>query len=296
VKLNDSGVTVRQQKGTKGMKKLPALVVSLSLLTFASAAKLKERTLAEFQEYVASAEAAMDKNLEDDDPFLWVDSQPSGRERLRDGKILVERVGSTKSIKIKDGLIHDWVGTVFIPTTPENVIELLRDYDNHQEIYPEVIQSRLVSLNGDNLQGYLRLKKKKVITVILATELDVTYYKVDETRWHSRSHSTRISEVTDVGKTSERELPDGEGHGFMWRLNSYWRFEQVKDGVIAECRTISLSRKIPFGLGWIISPFVDGLPRESLAGMLTATRQAIEDSNSARNLVQSPETEKRVGG
>jgi len=160
----------------------------------------------------------------------------------------------------------------------DEVMEMLKDYDHHDNIYPEVVDSKLLEMNGNQLRGFLRLKKKQIITVILNTEHEVTYYQVDEHRWHSRSYSTRVSEVDNPGEPSERELPDGEGQGFMWKLYAYWRFEEVEDGVFAECRTISLSRKIPFGLGFLISPFVDGLPRESLFGMLTATRNAIENN------------------
>ena len=260
------------------MRKLPLVVASLLLLGTATAAKLKDQTRSEFEEYVASAEASMDKAIKGEQPYLWVDSLPGERERLRNGNVLVDRVGATKSIQIKDGLIHDWIGAVFIPATFNDVTELLKDYDSHEDIYPEVVDSKLLEMDGNRLRGYLRLKKKQIITVVLSTEHEVTYYQVDEDRWHSRSYSTRVSEVSNVGKPSEHELPDGEGRGFMWKLYAYWRFEEVEDGVFAECRTISLSRKIPFGLGFLISPFIDGLPRESLFGMLTATRNAVHSS------------------
>lgn len=257
------------------MRRLPLVVVWFVLLGTATAARLEKQTRSEFEAYVASAEAAMEESLAAEQPYLWVDHLPGERARLREGQILVDRMGSEKSIKIKDGLIHDWVGTVFIPASVDDVITMLKDYDHHEDIYPEVMDSKLLQIDGDYLRGFLRLKKKQIITVVLNTEHEVTYYEIDEKRWHSRSYSTRISEVVDAGKPSERDLPDGEGRGFMWRLYAYWRFEEVEDGVFAECRTISLSRSIPFGLGFLISPFVDGLPRESLLGVLTATRDAV---------------------
>ncbi len=267
-----------QKKGLPGMRKLPLVVASLFLLSTATAAKLKDQTRSEFEAYVASAEASMNKAIRGEQPYLWVDSLPGERERLRDGNIHIDRVGAKKSIKIKDGLIHDWIGAVFIPATLDEVIEMLKDYDHHKDIYPEVVDSKLLEMNGNRLRGYLRLKKKQIITVVFSTEHEVTYYQVDEKRWHSRSYSTRISEVDHPGKPSERELPDGEGQGFMWKLYAYWRFEEVEGGVFAECRTISLSRKIPFGLGFIISPFIDDLPRKSLFGVLTATRNAVKNN------------------
>lgn len=60
----------------------------------------------------------------------------------------------------------------------------------------------------------------------------------------------------------------------MWRL-SYWRLEEVEDGVLAELETVSRSRGIPFGLGMIIKPFVEDVPRESLISTLSSSRDAL---------------------
>jgi len=61
----------------------------------------------------------------------------------------------------------------------------------------------------------------------------------------------------------------------MWRLNSYWAFEQANNGVLVQCEAISLTRDIPTGLAWLIGPFVNSIPRESLQFTLTATRNAM---------------------
>ena len=39
-----------------------------------------------------------------------------------------------------------------------------------------------------------------------------------------------------------------------------------------ECESVSLSRSIPYGLGWLIGDVVDSLPKESMESMLGATR------------------------
>jgi hypothetical protein len=122
----------------------------------------------------------------------------------------------------------------------------------------------------------MRLLKKKVITVVLDTDHDVHYYPLDSTREHSRSYATRISEVENPGRNDEHVLEPGEGHGFLWRLNSYWRFQERDGGVYIECQAVSLSRGIPTGLGWMIEPIIKSLPRESLASTLLETRQALE--------------------
>ncbi len=93
-----------------------------------------------------------------------------------------------------------------------------------------------------------------------------------------------------VGTPDERVLPPDSGYGFLWRLYSYWRFDEKKataaglergvnaqrgEGVYIECRAISLTRDIPLGLGWIIEPIIRNLPQESLVHTLEATRRAL---------------------
>jgi hypothetical protein len=59
-------------------------------------------------------------------------------------------------------------------------------------------------------------------------------------------------------------------------MNSYWRFEEKDQGVYVEVESISLTRDIPTGLGWLIKPFVTSIPRESLLMTLGSTRTAVE--------------------
>lgn len=138
-----------------------------------------------------------------------------------------------------------------------------------------MIGSKLLARNGNDFKIGLRLLKKKVITVVLNTEHDVDYHRVTDKRWYSRSYSTKIAEVDDAGKPGERELPPGRDHGFLWRLYSYWKFDERDGGVYVECRAISLTRDVPTGLGWIVEPIIRGLPRDSVANTLRATRAAL---------------------
>ena len=78
---------------------------------------------------------------------------------------------------VPNGLVHDWVGSVFIPgATLERTLAMVQDYDHHKDVYkPEVIDSRVISHTGNDFHIYLRLLKKKVITVVLNSEHDVKY-------------------------------------------------------------------------------------------------------------------------
>jgi hypothetical protein len=49
-------------------------------------------------------------------------------------------------------------------------------------------------------QIYLRLLKKKLITVVLDTDHEVHYRPVDKTRWVCSSYTTRIAEVENARK------------------------------------------------------------------------------------------------
>ncbi|TDI18616.1 MAG: hypothetical protein E2P05_00145 [Acidobacteria bacterium] len=238
--------------------------------------KLTPETVAQFDAYIKDGERLLQRRIDGERPFLWADDLPERRLTLRRGDILVEGLPETPDIE--GGLLHVWLGAMFIPeaTGPE-VLAVLQDYDRHQEWYPEPVESKLLSQDGDVYRGYLKLRRKKVITVVLSTEHEAHYSQVSDNRWYGRSYSTKIAEVKDWDTPKEKELPVGEDHGFLWRLYAYWFIEEAEDGVFVESVSVSLSRRIPFGLGWIVKPFVTSLPRESLEGMLQATRVAVKE-------------------
>jgi hypothetical protein len=189
------------------------------------------------------------------------------------GRVMTNKV---RAFSAPGGFVHDWIGHVFIPeTTGEELISVLTDYDRHQEIYPEVISSRNLGGEGKKARGFLKLKKKKVVTVVLNTEHEAEFTQVSYNRWTGQSYSTRITEVKDAGEPSESELPVGIDSGILWRLNAYWTLEEVNNGVVVELNVVSLSRNVPFGLGWLIKPFINSAPGEAIEGTLVATRDAM---------------------
>jgi len=239
---------------------------------------LKPQTLGAFDEYIGEAEAGMEKSLRVSRPFLWSDLSKERARTVRGGQIVAQFWAGQGPVKVPNGLIHDWIGAVFIPATNlKKTLALIQDYDNHKNIYkPEVIASRLVSRRGNDFRIYLRLLKKKIVTVILDTDHKVRYRSLDPTRWTCRSYTTRIAEVEYAGTTKESVRPPDTGNGFLWRLYSYWRFQEIKNGVYVECRAISLTRDVPLGLGWMIQPIIQKLPKESLINTLAATRQGLQ--------------------
>jgi hypothetical protein len=248
--------------------------------------RLKPETVQAFDRYAQATEARIAKELVRPGAFLYVEGLPEPKRSatlasIRGGDIYMVRFesqdASEGAVEIPDALLHHWIGAVFIPgVTLRQVIDLVEDYDRHQDIYkPEVVRSKLLHRDGNDFQIYYRLVKKKVITVTLNTNHDVQYFPIDATHWRSRSVATRIAEVADAGEAGEHEKPIGQDGGFLRRLNSYWRFEEKDGGVWVEVESISLTRDIPMGLGWLIKPFITGIPRESLLMTLGSTRDAL---------------------
>jgi len=247
---------------------------------------LKPPTVEAFERYVKATEARLEKELSRPETFLYVDDLPQARRAearaiLQRGEIYMERLktldASGREMKAPDALIHHWVGAVFIRgASLRETLELVQDYDRHQDIYkPEVVRSKLVQRQGNDFKIFYRWRKKKLITVTLNSDHDVHYFPVDATHCHSRSYSTRIAEVADADTPSEKEKPVGNDGGFVWRIDSYWRFVERDGGVYVECESISLTRGIPSLLKWLIGPFVTGIPKESLQMTMGSTRSAL---------------------
>jgi hypothetical protein len=241
------------------------------------AVQLKPETVDAFGAYIHQAEAEMQLTLAGTGPFLWSDAAPERARQVLQGKIVAEIWRGKGPVPVPDGLVHDWIGAAFAPgVTIAEAVALLQDYDNHGKVYePEVMRSKVIGREGNDFQIYLRLLKKKIITVVIDTDHSVHYEQLSLTHWTCRSYSTRICEVEDAGKPNEKVLPANAGFGFLWRLNSYWRLEERDGGVHLECRAISLTRDIPKALALIINPIVGKLPRESLANTLNATRHGL---------------------
>jgi hypothetical protein len=261
------------------------LVAALVLGMSASArtAELKPATVAAFDRYIRATEARIATEVQDERRFLSLGGPGTAAARLSElkaGKLVIERLETRdngQAIDVPDGLVHHWLGVVFVPgKSLTEAVDLLRGYDRHADIYrPAIERSRLLEQAGDTYRVFLRFFMKKVIAVTLNTEHTARFTQVDARRAYSRVVSTRIQEVEDPGTASERELPVGNDGGYLWRINSYWRFLEQDGGVYVQCESVSLTRGIPFGLAWAVGPFVTSIPRESLAFTLETTRAAL---------------------
>ncbi|MGI8785264.1 MAG: hypothetical protein ACR2L2_16625 [Acidobacteriota bacterium] len=187
-------------------------------------------------------------------------------DRLRRGEVVVDGFDEEKKPngKMEDALVHHWRGTILIPKTDlATVLAFAQDYDNHSRYFTEdVMRSKTLRHSGNSYHVFFKFRRKKVITVCYNTEHDGIYYPLSAARQWSESRATKIAELADC--ESEKEKPVGQDHGFLWKFDSFWKFEQVGADVVIECTSLSLSRDIPFGLALIVRGFVDSIPRESL--------------------------------
>jgi hypothetical protein len=260
----------------------------LALCVGASAADLKQKTTDAFNKYVAVTEERMAGEVKPGGTFLYPDhptSNPSEEmrdayNRLKRGEILVERQETKldgKDVEVPDGMVHHWVGLVFIPgATLADTLAVVQDYDHRAELYqPEVVAAHVISHHGDDYQIFMRLYQKRFTTVVFNTEYAIHWGRVDEKKLYSHSLSTRVAEVQDAAKPDGPEVPVGHGNGYLWRLNTYWRFEEKDGGVYVQCEALSLTRDIPFGLAWLIKPLVTKIPKQSLDRALGRTREVV---------------------
>lgn len=249
------------------------------------AAELERKTVDAFDRYVKLTEAQIDSGLAPGEPFLWVERLPGNQRaaaeaQLHRSEVIIEPLETRddgKRIECPGGMIHHWIGTVFIPgATLQQTLALVKDYDHHQNYYaPDVMRSKILRQNGDDYLVHLRFYKHKIVTSVVDTDHEVHYSVIDATHAWSRSQTTRVQQVDDADKPDEHLLPEGHGDGFLWRMNTYWRFEEKDGGTYVECQTISLTRDIPTGLGWLVRGYVTSVPRESLTFTLATTRSAV---------------------
>jgi hypothetical protein len=281
------------------VKKFRMLIIfaslALSPIATTRAAVLKTETLEAWNNYVEATEARIERELNSDNGFLIADfnttvNDRSERKKILSGKIPIASMESTdentRHIDIPKGRIHHWRGGIFIPgVTLDAVLSRIENpvpADMQQE---DVLESRILERSPGRLKLFLKLQRSKIITVVYNTEHLVRFERHGPKRASSRSVATRIREVERIDENREREKPEGNDHGFLWRMNSYWRYEQTSGGVIVECESLTLSRSIPTILKFMINPLINKVARESMERTLVSmrtrmTREIREEGNS----------------
>jgi putative flippase GtrA len=239
-------------------------------------AELKPATVAAWQQYERAVDDRYDRSLQPPATFFTQDALPDAsgdwRQRVRAGRVAMMRVATAPSVPA--GRVHHWTGAIFVPgVSVDRVVTYLQDRAGQEsKAFEDVTASKLLGRDGSAVRVFMRLRRENIITVHYNTEHRVEYRRLGAQRAASRSVATRIAEIENAGTPGEKEKPIGSDHGFLWRLNAYWRYEQVDGGVLIECESVSLSRDVPALVRVLVNRTIEGIARESLERTLVSLR------------------------
>lgn len=253
-----------------------AFVLAAAGLAEVRAADLTDVTIAAWNRYVAATEQRIERELAAGDRFLVLDflddAERIRREALAGGPVIARmetRDERGERIRVRKGAVHHWRGVILAPNAGlEHVVDSLQYSVPPEELQSDVLESRVIERDGDTSRLFLRVSRKAVLTLSYNTEHTVKYVRPGGGRAWMRSVATRIAELDEPGSPAEREKPVGRDRGFLWRMNLYWRYQQVDAGVLIECEVLTLSRSIPLLMRWMIAPIVNRETRSALSDTL----------------------------
>jgi hypothetical protein len=230
-----------------------------------------------FNAYVKAVESRLAQQHQSRDGFLVPALSSENKKHLQQGELIIEPITPVTGSVLPGALLHDWCGTAFAPgATVADFERLMKNIGAYpQHFTPQVLQAKLLSQQGDRLQAFMRVRQHHVITVVMDTTYDITFGRLDDQHGYSLSRSTKISEIESPGTATEHAVPAEDEHGFLWRQNTYWTYQEGDGGLYMQIESVSLSRSVPTGLNWIVQPFIEKIPRESLEFTLRSTCNAL---------------------
>ena len=243
-----------------------------------NAGELHKETMKDWDEYISAENASIAERLRPDHCFLWLDSHPQQMREVRQGGIVMAPMTEPSPKRVASGLIHHWIGAVFIPNARmEDVFTVIRDYDHYKDFYPSaVLASKSIRQEAAEDEFFVLLVSKALVAkTALYSRDQATFYQLDDHRWYSISYATQTQEIENYGEPAQHTLPPDRGHGYIWRLFGTNRYEERDGGVYLEVEAIVLSRDIPFAVRWLVDPIVRQLSKDSMATSLRRTEQAV---------------------
>ena len=254
------------------------LSLFFSVLVSAFGANLNVETVKAWDDYIGEVNLSARDRVNTGTRFLWIDRAPDRVRKVRTGETLVSPASPNIPKKVPSGLIHDWIGAIFIrAVTLDDVLRVVRDYERYKDFYrPSVIASKPVSRSESEDRFTMRLANKSLFRKsAIEAEYQVSQIRLDERHQYTISCTTRIQEIAEFAGNGQHLLPEGEGSGLVWRLFGVTRFEERDGGVYLEIEAIALSRDIPASLRWFVEPIVRHVARNSLRSSLQQTRDAV---------------------
>ena len=260
---------IMERHRSSDLRKLYGAVVLGGLLLAVAPGAALEPTpaaIAGFDTYISALESRLAQQHRSLNGFVAGISDAQTVDRLRKGELIIDELTPAGGAPLPGALLHDWRGTAFVrDATSADFERLMKDFSTYPRHFsPEVLQARVIAEDGDHLQATMRVRQHHVITVVMDTPYDITYKRLDAQHGYSISKSGQISEIEGAGTSSEHALDGSEEHGLLWRLYIYWSYEERDGGLYMQIESVSLTRSIPTGLGWIVGPFIQSIPRDSL--------------------------------
>ncbi len=271
---------MRQDKAVSS-RKLPiaAVLLQAALAPAWICAEPTAVATAAFNSYVDGVEARLTRQHSSPSGFL----APADPARLHNGDFIIEDLTPAGGKDLGGALLHDWRGTAFAPGVKATDFErLMKNFASYPTYFsPQVLEARVLAQQGDRYRVTMRVRQHHILTVVMDIAYDVEFGRADlagtaGARGWSVSRSTRVAEIAAPGTDHERALAPSEDHGFLWRMNTYWSYEERDGGLYIQIESVSLTRSVPVGLGWVIEPFIESIPRDSLEFTLHAARQALQ--------------------
>ena len=267
-----------------------ALVIAAWAGQTAPAAELQSATLTAWNEYVKRADLRMQQRAAEGLPFLWMDESPDRVARVRRGEVVIAPVAGRGAEAVPHGLVHDWVGAIFIPgASVESLAAVVHNYDQYQRMYRPVVTSSKTLACTQSSQEFQMVWQRKVMFVSAAMQGRYHAHDVaiDPHRGYSVAEAVEVREIEGYGHADERLLPPDTGNGFIWRIRSVARYEERDGGLYLELEAMALTRDIPSSVAWMAKPVVNHLSINSLATTLRQTRDAVVSSRDSLDTLAS---------
>ncbi len=247
--------------------------VSLGFLLAAQArtATMTAETLRAWNECEQQARAEVLKQAGTPDDFLSVRRRTGHLDSVQFQGGLSIYAPHGGAVPVPSGLIHHWVGTVFIPKAHvTELLAVLQDYDSYAAIYkPGVVESRLLSRDQDEFTYRLKFVQKGFgIRAGLLADFKSSYYRLTPDVGYSITEATRLTELGDPGMPQERPLTQRAAHGYVEKVFTIVRYRQADAGLYVEVESFTLSRDIPAAIRWIATPLVQRFSRQTMADTL----------------------------
>jgi hypothetical protein len=264
------------------MFRLAALLVGIVFASRAgvlSIEKLQPATVEAFNRYVADYEKNGGAKFRATREFLIDTHSQSKRRAFESGAAIVEVL---RGENIQGGHIHHLYGAIHVKdVTARQVRATMEDYSKYTTYYkPDVAEARGESIPGgspseERFRVALKLVQSTLwLDVAFETTYETRYVRLDDHSFETASRSTSIREYKDAHNPSLGTYEEGNDHGFVWRIYTWWHARDRNGGVDLEVTNISLTRPVPFGFGW----WASRKAKSSIENLLLRTREAVTEA------------------